>query len=454
MTANRSGRKPATGSRGNGASANPPPSPRAQALEVCLRVLRGQSLSDALEPALRRLSDDRDRAFCSELCHGFCRQYFALRKRLDQRLDKPLKKRDLDVQVILLLGLYQLFHTRVEDHAAVNESVKLLQRRGKGWARGLVNAVLRGFLRDRESGAPLPLEPADSYPEWMQQRLREDWRERADELFAAGDRRAPMTLRVDLRRQSREQALERLREAGIGASAHPVVDTALLLDRPRPVAELPGFAQGLLSVQDAAAQLAAPLLDCAPGDRVLDACAAPGGKTLHLLQAQPNIELLALDKDAQRLRRVRENLDRAGLTADLVAADAADAGSWNDGRPFDRILLDAPCSASGILRRHPDIKLLRKSADIPALAAGQRRLLQALWPLLKPGGRLLYATCSIFREENEDQIAAFAGDRADCVEVTPNTVQWGEQRPFGRQILTGDQAMDGFYYAVLEKAPS
>ena len=430
-----------------------PPGAREQALEVCLAVLQGQSLADALEPALRELADDRERGFCSELCYGFCRHYFQLRKLLQERLAKPLKKRDLDVEVILLLGLYQLNHTRVGNHAAVNESVRLLQRRGKGWARGLVNALLRGYLRDREAAVvPEEFIEADSYPAWMQQRIRADWPDQAETLFAAGNARAPMSLRVDGRRLSREQALRDLADAGIEAEAHPLVETALLLARPVPVDRLPGFSQGLVSVQDAAAQLAAPLLDCAPGERVLDACAAPGGKTLHLLQRTPEIELLALDKDEQRLQRVRENLDRAGLSAELRAADAADVDAWHDGRPFDRILLDAPCSASGILRRHPDIKLLRREADIPALAQQQRRLLQALWPLLRPGGRLVYATCSIFREENEQQIERFQRDHPDSVEVTPNAVQWGQSRPFGRQILTGDQAMDGFYYAVLEKA--
>jgi len=264
----------------------------------------------------------------------------------------------------------------------------------------------------------------------------------------------PMTLRVDTRRQSREQALQALHQAGLEAEAHPLVETALQLRRPQPVSRIPGFDRGLLSVQDAAAQLAGPLLGCQPGERVLDACAAPGGKTLQLLQGSPGIDLLALDKDAERLKRVRQNLDRAGLDARLLAADAGLPEDWHDGRPFDRILLDAPCSASGILRRHPDIRLLRQDADIPALAAQQRRLLEALWPLLRPGGRLLYATCSIFREENEAQVEGFVQCHADCVEVTPNTVQWGEKRPFGRQIFSGDQDMDGFYYALLEKVES
>ncbi len=428
-----------------------PTNPRAQALEVCLRVLAGQSLADCLEPALSALEDERDRAFCSELCYGFCRRYFLLRELLGRRLQRPLKARDRDVEVILLLGLYQLRHTRVDDHAAVDESVKLLQRRGKGWARGLVNALLRGYLREPDR-LPPEQEEAACYPDWMRRRIERDWPQRAAGLLAAGNARAPMTLRVDLRRQPREAAAQSLEQAGISARPHPLVESALMLDRPRPVETLPGFAQGLLSVQDASAQLAAPLLDCRPGERVLDACAAPGGKTLQLLQQTPGIDLLALDKDAGRLQRVRQNLDRAGANAELRAADAARTEQWHDGRPFDRILLDAPCSASGILRRHPDIRLLRQEADIPALAEQQRRLLEALWPLLRPGGRLLYATCSIFREENEQQIEAFTSRHGDCVDATPNAVQWGESRPFGRQIFSGDQDMDGFYYALLEKA--
>ncbi len=429
------------------------PSARELALETCLAVQQGHSLADCLEPAPKRLDSERDRAFCSELSYGFCRRCFLLRDILRQRLDRPLKPRDRDVETVLLLGLYQLRYTRVSDHAAVNESVKLLQQLGKRWARGLVNAVLRGYLRqpDRRCGLE---EAAACYPGWMRRRIEQDWPEQADDLLLAGNRRAPMTLRVDLARLSREQALHRLAGVGIEAHAHARVDTALVLDRPRAVDALPGFAQGLLSVQDAAAQLAAPLLDPRPGDRVLDACAAPGGKTLHLLQYCPDLDLLALDKDAERLQRVRENLDRGGAQACLRVADAGEPDSWHEGRSFDRILLDAPCSASGILRRHPDIRLLRQDADIPALANQQRRLLEALWPLLRPGGRLLYATCSIFREENELQIADFMQRHPDSVEVTPNAVQWGEKRPFGRQLFTGDQDMDGFFYALLEKAES
>ncbi len=431
------------------------PSPRSLALDVCLAVLDGQSLSERLEPALEQLPDERDRAFCSELCYGFCRRYFLLSEILEQRLQRPIKAKDRDVRAILLLGLYQLRFTRVSDHAAVNESVRLLQRRGKIWARGLVNAVLRGWLRDQGEDRDAPLSAAQEaacYPEWMRRRMAADWPQRADGLLRAGNARAPMTLRVDLRQWSREQALEALAAAGIEARPHPLVASALQLERPRPVSALPGFDSGRLSVQDASAQLAAGLLGPSPGDRVLDACAAPGGKTLHLLQQCPDIELLALDQDAGRLQRLRENLRRAGLDYPLRAADAADPVSWHDGRPFGRILLDAPCSASGILRRHPDIRLLRRDGDIPALAARQRRLLEALWPLLRPGGRLLYATCSIFREENEQVVAAFVAGRTDCDDITPNTVQWGEGRPFGRQIFSGDQDMDGFYYALLEKA--
>ncbi len=429
-------------------------SPRQLALEICLSLLqRGASLDDLLEQQLTRLDSERDRAFCSELCYGFCRYYFLLQRHLAQRLKKSLKARDRDVQVILLLGLYQIRFMRVEDHAAVNESVKLLHKRKKAWAKGLVNALLRGYIRDMPAAQGDTLqgdEQAQTYPQWMCQTIRQDWPQQAEQVLRAGNERAPMTLRVDLSRHTIADYLQALQAAGIAAQAHPLIDSAIVLQRPQAVDALPGFAEGVVSVQDASAQIAAYLLDLKPGQHVLDACAAPGGKTLHILQTVNEISLVALDKDAGRLSRVEENLQRAGSRATLLVADAAETDDWFDGRQFDRILLDAPCSASGILRRHPDIRLLRKAADITSLAAQQQRLLSAMWPLLKPGGLLLYSTCSIFKEENERQLERFLAQQDNGMEVALNSVQWGQPCSVGRQILPrGD--MDGFYYALLRK---
>ena len=261
-----------------------------------------------------------------------------------------------------------------------------------------------------------------------------------------------MTLRVNGARTDRASVLERLAAASLGASAHPFVASAVVLDAPCDVAALPGFAEGALSVQDGAGQLACALLAPEPGDRVLDACCAPGGKTGHLLEAAVGLDLLALDIDAARLGRVRENLDRLGYDADLRAGDAAQPDGWWDGRPFDRILLDAPCSATGVIRRHPDVKALRQPADLASLAARQRALLDALWPLLAPGGILLYATCSLVRAENDAVIADFLAAHADAAEQ-PIDAAWGRALPYGRQILPDEAGLDGFYYARLSKTP-
>lgn len=433
------------------------------ALDVCYQVVaRGLSLNELLEKHLKNLDSERDRAFCSELCYGFCRYYYVLQISLKKLLKKPLKSRDTDIQIIILLGLYQIRFMRVENHAAVNESVKLLHRHKKVWAKGLVNAVLRSFIRSMpgqndESGLKLSdrqltaEEHGLAYPDWIRQKISEDWGDYAAQVLQAGNQRAPMVLRVDLQQISRIAFLKQLSNHSIDAREHLVVDSAVILENPVAVERLPGFSTGLVSVQDAAAQLAAQILGCEPGMKVLDACAAPGGKTLHILQSSNNLMVLALDKDADRLCRVTENLQRADVAAKLICTDAAQPDSWYDGKQFDRILLDAPCTASGIIRRHPDIRLLRLAKDVAGLVEQQKRLLKALWPLLKPGGRFLYSSCSIFKDENENQLKHFISTHDNCVELPLKTVQWGMQRPVGRQILPGFFEMDGFYYACLEK---
>ncbi len=442
----------------NASVVNSPLSARQVALSVCREVVhRGQSLNQQLDNQLKALVNERDRAFSSELSYGVCRYYYVLAAELNRWLTKPLKSRDRDVHLILLLGLYQIRFMHVESHAAVNETVKLLSSGKKSWAKGLVNGVLRNFLRHRndvswENVDDLSTsEQTLAYPAWMREKINQDWAERSENIFWYGNQRPPMVLRVNLSEISRNEYLTRLHQNSIKAVAHPIIETAVILQKAVAVNDLPGFDTALVSVQDAGAQIASPLLDCKPGMMVLDACAAPGGKTLHILQATENVQMTAIDNDKSRLTRVTENLKRGGFEARMINADASNPEEWFDGAQFDRILLDAPCSASGVIRRHPDIRLLRKPADITSLQNQQKRLLRALWPLLKTNGRLLYSTCSIFKDENENQVASFLSTLDKGVERIENTVQWGTKRPVGRQILPGHEDMDGFYFACLEK---
>ncbi len=392
----------------------------------------------------------KDKAFVQALCYGVCRQYHRLDFILNNLLDKPLK--DMEVKSLLLVGLYQLNYMRVKPYAAVSESV--LAARKKPWAKALVNAVLRNYLRDKdnlEAKANTVQSAALSHPDWLIRQLELDWPDQAADCLQANNQPPPMALRVNLKKISRESYLQRLAEKDIAASAVSYCRSAIILDNPVPVELLPGFNEGLVSVQDTAAQLAAELLDVRIGHRVLDVCAAPGGKAAHILENQPQLrELHAVDIDESRMRRVTENLQRLGLSATLIVGDAAKPEAWWDGRPFDRILLDAPCSASGVIRRHPDIKLLRRAEDIPSLQLLQKLILNAVWPLLAPDGILLYATCSIFKQENEQQIQAFLAEHPDAVEL-PIDAAWGVAGSHGRQIMTGESAMDGFYYARLKK---
>lgn len=426
--------------------------PRWIALQVVLRVVdNGRSLDDIFSGSWYQslTASARDLALSRELAFGLCRWYFALRTLLADRLQKPLRERDRDIEIILLLGLYQLLVMKTGAHAAVNETVNLCKAQQKPWARGLINAVLRTVIRE---GVELDDElQAQAYPDWILGRIGRDWREQAEQLLIRGNDRPPMTLRVDTRQIGIDEVIARLAADGIEAVRHERLPGAVELPSPCEVTRLAGFEQGLLSVQDAAAQIAAGLLVCKPGSRVLDACAAPGGKTMHLLQQYDDIQLEAIDSSESRLERLQQNLARSGKSAQLLVGDASKPDDWFSGGNYDAILADVPCSASGVMRRHPDIKLLRRESDIMPLLALQRKILDALWRLLKPGGEMLYCTCSIFKEENEVQIAKFLQRHPDCVEVEIVDVDWGQQRPHGRQILTGSDNMDGFYYALLSK---
>jgi 16S rRNA (cytosine967-C5)-methyltransferase len=388
------------------------------------------------------------------MAYGVLRWFHQLDAIATVFIDKPLKEKDRDIHLLLLVGLYQLRHMRVARHAAVTETVEAATTLKKSWAKNFLNACLRSYLRDQaRAQAAVAASPSASFshPDWLIEEIRRDWPEDWETMLAANNERPPMVLRVNRRRQTRDQYLARLAQAGIAAKAMPLTDTAVLMDMPVAVSELPGFSQGDVSVQDTAAQFAAVLLDAQPGERVLDACAAPGGKTGHLLEHTPGLaELVALDKEPARMALIEDNLARLGLGAKLIAGDAENPANWWDGRPFDRILADVPCSATGVIRRHPDIKWRRHPEDLPKLVTTQARLLEGLWPLLKPGGKLLYVTCSILAVENEKQLSAFLVRHPEAQEVML-PMSTGRTRAVGRQILPGEAGMDGFYYACIHK---
>lgn len=416
-----------------------------------MAVLDGRNLDSALVAALPADTSDADRALLRALAYGVLRDQAWLAALRDRLLQQP-QRTPAALLALLQVGLYQLRSMRIPAHAAVAATVEACALLGQDGARGVVNAVLRRYQREAATlEAALPGRPAlrHSYPDWLAQAIHRDWPQHWRAILAAGNQPGPMSLRVNRRRVSRDAVRAQLAADGIQSHTVPAAPAALRLDTAQPVERLPGFSDGLLSVQDAAAQLAATLLDAQPGMRVLDACAAPGGKTAHLLEMLDNLDLLALDSDAARLARVDDTLRRLGLQATLRHANAADPDSWWDGRPFDRILLDAPCSGTGVIRRHPDIKWLRRDTDIRALMSQQRRLLDALWPLLKPGGILLYATCSILDAEGAAVIAGFLRAHADA-EEQPIHADWGEAARHGRRLAPGGD-WDGFYYASLRR---
>lgn len=425
---------------------------RAIAAGILVQVIHGgKFLTFALEPSLAKIPKENDRALVQALCYGVLRWYWRLDRVLSALTRKPIK--DAEIRALALLGLFQLRYTRVKPHAAVAETVAAAG--SKSWAKPLLNGILRSYQRE-QARLEAELETstaAAAHPPWLIECLGQDWPAHCTELMDQNNQPPPLALRVNRRRGSREEYLARLEQAGIPARPAAAVESGILVDTPIPAEKLPGFAEGAISVQDTAAQLAAGLLGARPGQRVLDLCAAPGGKTAHILESCPEpLDLVAVDIAPERTARIRENLARENLKAEILTADAALPATWWDGRLFDRILVDAPCSATGVIRRHPDIKVLRRDTDIPELVELQRRILEAAWPLLAPGGQLLYATCSLLRRENEDQIGDFIASHPDAVEL-PIAADWGMSVSHGRQILTGDREMDGFFYAKLEKVP-
>lgn len=423
---------------------------RAEAARTLTRVLRQhQSLSDQAASVA-----ESDQALWQELCFGTCRWYFQLQALLALLLHKPFKPKDTDLHALALIGLYQLIHLRIPDHAVVSQTVAACDALGKSWAKKLLNALLRRFVREQTELLD-KIQASQSaecgLPEWLSRRLQNDWPNDWETIAQASLQRPPMMLRVNPLRGTREAYLQRLQAEQIQAQPIPHTDSGLILAHPVSVAQLPGFERGDVSVQDGAAQLAAMLLDPKPGLRILDACAAPGGKTAHLLELEPRIqELVALEAQPDRCETLKQTLTRLGLSASIVCDDARHPERWHQGALFDRILLDAPCSATGVIRRHPDIKLLRQEAEIARIADIQRQLLQALWRCLKPAGVLLYTTCSILKQENEQQLLRFLTEQSDATE-SPLAADWGIQQKVGRQRLPGEDDMDGFYYARLVK---
>ena len=417
---------------------------RAEAARLVARVIDERVPADDLLPAAGIAA--RDQPLLQALVLGSLRWHYRLEWQAQRLLARPLARGQTALGALLRVGLLQLQELRIPPHAAVSATVDAAALLGARKAGGLVNAVLRRFQREREQLDKAALDVPEArfaHPLWLIEALRADHPHAWQAILAANNAAPPLWLRVNLTRTTRVDYLDKLAAAGIAATAAPDIDSAVLVSQPVGVESLPGFAAGAVSVQDLSAQRAAQLLELAVGQRVLDACAAPGGKTGHILEAIGGRgEVWAVDRDAERIGRVRENLERLALEAKLVTGDATAPDGWWDGRPFDRILIDAPCSATGVVRRHPDIKVLRRPADVDRAVLLQARLLRALWPLLKPGGRLVYATCSVLRRENEAQIDAF---RAEEPAIEP------AEGVASLQLKPEEAAGDGFYYAVLLK---
>lgn len=421
---------------------------------------QGATLEAALAAENTAGMDDRDRAHIQALAFGAVRWHHRHQAILAELLNRPLRNRDRILEALLSVGLYQLNDPTQPDYAAVSTTVGATRLLGQPRAAGLVNAALRRYQREAPLILARVMESAEAryaHPAWLISLLQQDWPGCWAELLDANQQQPPLWLRVNRMRGSVSDYAAQLRdELGLAAATLPGAPQALKLETAVAASKLPGFADGLVTIQDAASQLAAGLLDPQPGMRVLDACAAPGGKSTHLLEhAGGEIELTALDVSAERLQLVAGNLARLGLKAQLLAGDATAPDTWWDGRLFDRILVDAPCSATGVIRRHPDIKFLRRATDIPALAARQAQMLDKLWPLLRPGGQLLYSTCSLFRAENSAVVSSFLNTHRDVRELPlPDELPGATlgEGP-GRQLMPGPADTDGFYYALMTHAP-
>jgi len=415
-------------------------------------ALSGHSLREVADRAFPRLPDSRDRALLTALLNEGARWWPRYDAAIDRLLDKSIRRNDPKIHALLVIGLIQLEVLELPAYAAVAATVEAVRELRRPRLAGLVNAVLRRWQRERETlNVALDATPATrhAHPAWLAAAIARDWPGQAEAIMAASNLEPPLMLRVNRNRATREEVVERLTGADQAVELHPWLVDGLVLPHSTDVTRLPGFAQGDFAVQDGAAQVPADLLGLANGQRVLDACAAPGGKACHALE-RANVHLVAVESEAKRIPRIRQNLERLGLRATVITGDAGDASGWWDGKPFDRVMIDAPCSATGVIRRRPDVRLHRREADIPALIAQQARILAACWELLAPGGSLLYVTCSILRAENEGVVGAFVAERAD-VDLVPLSLPVGQAAGIGWQILPGEGDLDGMYYALLRK---
>ncbi|MFT7178842.1 MAG: 16S rRNA (cytosine967-C5)-methyltransferase [Oceanospirillaceae bacterium] len=426
--------------------------PRLLAAQALTSVLCHQgSLASSLPKALDA-AEHGDRALIQQLCYGTCRHFPQLELIAEQLLHKPMKPQDQDIYALILMGLYQIKAMRTPDHAAVDATVQAAKASGKRWADKLINGVLRSYIR---GGADLEevLNEHDAYrynhPQWIISKLSNHWPDHWQDILAANDPQGALTLRVNTRKITREDYLLALAEAGHHANACQYSHVGVQLEKASDVIQLPGFEEGWFSVQDEAPQLCANLLELEAGHRVLDACAAPGGKTCHLLEAE-DVSVVAVELEERRIGRMKDNLFRMDLQAQILCADASEPDQWWDGEAFDRILLDAPCSATGVIRRNPDIKVLRTNEDILELSQLQLKLLTNLWPLLKPGGYLLYATCSVLRQENDRLVSRFLKQQPQAQHCAIDA-DWGLPLNIGRQLMPNPASHDGFYYAKLHK---
>jgi 16S rRNA (cytosine967-C5)-methyltransferase len=415
-------------------------------------ALRGASLREVMQRDAPKLADPRDRALLMALLSEGARWWLRFDAAIDGLLEKSLRHKDPAVHALLVLGLVQLEILELRDYAAVAATVEAVRVLKRPQLAGLVNAVLRRWQRERETllaQLDAKAQTRHAHPQWLANALQHDWPEQAEAVMAADNAEPPLTLRVNRQRSERQALINQLHAAGYEATPHPWLPDALMLPHSSDVTRMPGFEDGWFAVQDGAAQVAADLADLRDGLRVLDACAAPGGKACHLLE-RANIDLTALEFDASRAERIRQNLMRLRLNAKIAIGDAGAPSSWWKGQPFDRILIDAPCSATGVLRRRPDVRLHRRESDVTAMHAQQRRILSALWPLLAQGGRLVYITCSVLRAENEVIVGDLLASQADA-EIVEFILPAGQAAALGWQILPGDGDLDGMYYAVLRK---
>ena len=427
---------------------------RAIAAQIITNLTRQRG---SLSTQLTDFSNHPEISLLQEICFGTCRWYLSLEFLLHKLVTKPIKEKDQDVKSLILIGLYQLKELSIADHAAVNETVAASTTLNKSWAKPLINAVLRKYQRNSQKlTEELERSSPDikySCPTWLLSEINVAWKSKSQSILKGNNQRPPLTLRVNISKKSPEEIISLFAENRIEVSRGNLAKTAIYLDKPLPVEKIPGFTDGWLSIQDESSQLVPKLLKLKPKLRVLDACSAPGGKTCAIIECERSLtEVVALDESMSRIQKTRDNLLRMGLKASLIRGDVIKPSKWWDGRLFDRILLDAPCSGSGVIRRHPDIKILRREEDIQALTKVQAIMLDSLWQCLRPDGLLLYTTCSILPRENDFQIKDFL-KRTDNAKYERITADWGVECSYGRQLLSGDKGnYDGFFYSLLSKS--